>query len=328
MWRPVLLMSLVFLFVATQCLAGGSPSHKDAVVKQIAALAQDKVGFAGVAASVIGENDIVEFHADTSFPMASTYKVAIAMAVLDRVDRRLLTLDKMVTVPADLVVYSAPIAENFIHPGLTMSVANLVEIMIVSSDNTATDVLLNLLGGPGAVNDYVRALGIQGIRVDRSTAQILTDFYELDAVGLDKLQNAVRFVREQPERLIAPKQSFEDDPRDQATPAAMLELLLKLAERDALSPGSSDFLLASMQRTRTVPQRIPGRLPEGTPTARKSGTIGGVANDVGYVSLPDGRRMALVVFTKGSATTPANRDRAVAEISRTIYDYFVLSQPR
>jgi beta-lactamase class A len=50
-----------------------------------------------------------------------------------------------------------------------------------------------------------------------------------------------------------------------------------------------------------------------------------VANDVGYVTLPDGRRFAIAVFTKSSTTPDADRSRAVAEVSRTLFDFYYLT---
>jgi beta-lactamase class A len=81
-----------------------------------------------------------------------------------------------------------------------------------------------------------------------------------------------------------------------------------------------------MSRTRTGSARLKGLLPKGTPVANKTGTIGGVANDVGYITLPDGRRFAIVVFTNSSATPVADRDRAIAEIARSLFDYFYVAQ--
>jgi len=115
---------------------------------------------------------------------------------------------------------------------------------------------------------------------------------------------------------------FEADPRDQSTPFAMLDLLMKIDSASAINKGSRDFLMASMSRTRTGAGRIKGLLPRGTPVAHKTGTSIGVANDVGYVTLPDGRRFAIAIFTASSDTPLADRDRAVAEVARTLYDYF------
>ncbi len=104
----------------------------------------------------------------------------------------------------------------------------------------------------------------------------------------------------------------------------MLRLLVLLDEGNVLKPQSRDFLLGVMGSTVTGLGRIKGLLPAGTPVAHKTGSVGGVANDVGYVTLPDGRRFAVAILTKGSTTPPADRDRAVAETARVLYDFFAL----
>ena len=102
----------------------------------------------------------------------------------------------------------------------------------------------------------------------------------------------------------------------------MLELLLAIDSGKILSEKSREFLLGVMSRTRTGGGRLRGLLPKGTPVAHKTGTIGGVANDVGFVTLPDGRRFAIAVFTKSSTTSEADRDRAIAEVTRVLYDFY------
>ncbi len=87
---------------------------------------------------------------------------------------------------------------------------------------------------------------------------------------------------------------------------------MQIDSASVFSEDSRDFLLASMSRTRTGAGRIKGLLPRHTPVAHKTGLGSGVANDVGYVTLPDGRRFAIVIFTGSSDTPLADRDRAVA----------------
>jgi beta-lactamase class A len=219
-----------------------------------------------------------------------------------------------------------PIVVNFVHPGIKLSVANLIEVMITESDNTATDASLKLAGGPEAVTKMLRSIGITEQRVDRECAEILRDFYGLPdkayaSVVAEASVKDPALVAKTPDRNIA----FEKDPRDQSTPKAMLELLLAIDSGKVLSEKSREFLLATMSRTRTGEGRLKGLLPKGTPVAHKTGTLGGVANDVGFISLPDGRRFAIAVFTKSSTTPGADRDRAIAEISRTIYDFYYLT---
>jgi beta-lactamase class A len=80
-----------------------------------------------------------------------------------------------------------------------------------------------------------------------------------------------------------------------------------------------------MSRTTTGFHRLRGLLPKGTPVADKTGTIGGVANDVGFITLPDGRRIAIAVYTKSSTTSEADREKAIAEVTRSVYDFFYLN---
>ena len=204
--------------------------------------------------------------------------------------------------------------------------ANLIEVMITESDNTATDVSMELAGGAAAVTENLRRLGITDFRVDRLTTEILRDFYGLPGPATpetvaEAVSNNPALWTEQADR----NPDFEADPRDHTTPLAMLQLLLAIDGGTAMSPESREFLLGVMSRTRTGAGRIKGLLPMGTPVAHKTGTVGGIANDVGYVTLPDGRRFAIAVYTNSSETSASDRDRAIAEISRMVFDYFYLA---
>jgi len=291
---------------------------------RLAELTRPLAGATGVAAQLVDGGPRVVLNGEEPFPMASTYKVPMAVALLDRVDRGAVSLDQMVAIaPDEMMAGSGDIAKNFVHPGVVLSVANLIEAMITESDNSATDKCLELAGGPAAVTQKLRSLGIQGQRVDRYTGDLLQDFYGLE--GLASAAAAREMMRTDPgfaARIPMRSASFEADPRDQSTPIAMLELLLAIDSRSALRPDSREFLLGSLSRTRTASSRLGGLLPRGTPVAHKSGTVGGVANDVGYITLADGRRLAIAVFTKGSDTPPADRDRAIAEVARTLYEVF------
>ena len=217
------------------------------------------------------------------------------------------------------------LAETFPHPGIQLSVANLIEVMITESDNTATDVSMGLAGGPAAVTENLRRLGITDFRVDRTTREILMDFYGLPAATPEAVAEAISNNPALVTAQVDPNPDFEADPRDHATPLAMLKLLLAIDGGTAMSAESSKFLLGVMSRTRTGAGRLKGLLPKGTPVAHKTGTTGGIANDVGYITLPDGRRFAIAVFTNSSETSVSDRDRAIAEIARVLFDYFYLA---
>ena len=306
-------------------------SHQDRINDMVGAaierVATGLAGRIGFAAQEIGGDEIIAVNGDESFAMASTYKVAIAAAVLDRVDKKELSLDQLVDItPKMMVVGETALAETFVHPGLQLSIANLIEVMITESDNTATDTLMGLAGGAAAVTDYLRRLGITDFRVDRVTGEIIGEFYGLP--GLATPEVVAEAFRTRPELVTNQGDrnlDFEADPRDHATPLAMLQLLLAIDSGKAMSAESREFLLGVMSRTSTGAGRLKGLLPRRTPVAHKTGTIGGVANDVGYITLPDGRRFAIVVFTNSSETPVPDRDRAIAEIARSLFDYFYLA---
>ena len=314
-------------FVAVQPAFAEEHNFQD-VSQKIEKVSQGLAGRIGVAAQEIGSGVNVTVNGDESFVMASTYKVAIAVTLLDLVDKGQLKLTDLIDVPLEtMVVGPNPITMNFVHPGVKLSVANLIEPMIAESDNSATDISLKVAGGPEVVNKMLRSIGIKDLRVDRSTAEILRDFYGLkdkayvSAVAKAYAEDPTLAARQSDRNL-----EFEKDPRDHSTPKAMLQLLLAIDSGKILSEKSREFLLATMSRTRTGTGRLKGLLPKGTPVGHKTGTIGGVANDVGFITLPDGRRFAIAVFTKSSTTPEADRDRAIAEVTRTLYDFYYLKK--
>ena len=314
------------LFVAVQPAFTKEYNFQD-IPQKLEKVSQGLVGRIGVAAQEIGSGESITVNGDESFAMASTYKVAIAVTLLDHVDKGQLKLSDLIDLPKEeMVVGANAIAESYVHPGVQFSVANLIEVMITESDNTATDFCLKLAGGPEAVTKKLRSLGITEQRVDRATSEILRDFYGLpDKAYFSVVTKAIADDPTLLTKMTEPNMEFEKDPRDHSTPKAMLDLLLAIDAGKAMSAESSKFLLGVMSRTRTGPGRLKGLLPKGTPVAHKTGTIGGVANDVGYVTLPDGRRFAIVVFTNSSTTSTADQDRAIAEVSRTLYDFYYLS---
>ena len=164
----------------------------------------------------------------------------------------------------------------------------LMEAMIIHSDNYATDVLLADLGGPETVQAWLTQNQLSGLRIDRNIAQLLRSKRDLR------------------------------DIRDSSTPEAMVELFRRLDKGKLLNPWSRAHLLGLMSRCKTGKNRIRGMLPFGTPVENKTGTLSGLTTDVGYITLPNGRRIAVAFFARGGNDRPS----AIARAARTIYDGF------
>lgn len=164
---------------------------------------------------------------------------------------------------------------------------SLMARMLIHSDNRATDILLKDLGGPTAVHDWLRDNGVTGLRVDRTIAELLHSRRDLW------------------------------DRRDSATPVAMVDLLKRIYKGELIKPDSRNYLLDLMSQCQTGKNRMKALLP-GVPIEHKTGTLDGLADDVGFISLPDGRRVAVAIFTRGGTDRP----RTIAETARAIYDGF------
>lgn len=301
--------------------------------REIARLSKMSGGVVGVTAIHLETGRRVSLSGGERFPMASTFKIPIAVQLLTRIDKSEVRLDQMIEIKqSDLHPGSGTLSDLFNKGGLSLSVRNLMELMLLISDNSATDVLLRTAGGPEAVTARMRALGIEGINVDRSTARLISDW-----VGVTNLPPEdqwtpelfdLKFAALKPEEQKAASKRFDADPRDTSTPDAMAALLEKIYQREILKPASSELLLNIMYRCRTGEARLRGLLPGGTEIAHKTGTIGGSANDVGIITLPDNAgHVAIAAFVKSSEKDVPARERAIAEIARAVHDFF-LFQPR
>jgi beta-lactamase class A len=169
-----------------------------------------------------------------------------------------------------------------------VSAGTLMDAMITRSSNSATDMLIATLGGPAPVDRWLRGHGLSGIRIDRTIAQLLSARRDLQ------------------------------DVRDSSTPTAMLGLLRLVDTGTALKPQSRALLLDMMHRCRTGSNRIRGILPAGARVENKTGTLSGYTGDVGYLTFPTGRRIAVAFFGRGGENRPA----VIATAARMIYDAF------
>jgi beta-lactamase class A len=296
-WRRTTLGAAGMVLV----VAIASPADKaclDCLSQDLQKIASAVDGTLGAAALLVETGERASLNGDAHFPMQSVYKAPIGMAVLHAVDEGKLSLESPVRVdPAELVPAGmhSPLRDR--HPkGTTVPLRELLRLAVEESDGSASDVLLGLAGGKAGVQAYLSGLGIEGIRIETTEGEMGRDH----------------------------KAQY----RSWATPTEAVRWLAALQEGKGLKPASRDLLLGWMTATKTFPTRIKGRLPAGTPVAHKtgsSGTEGGVSaatNDIGLVTLPDGRHLAVAVFLEDSKATAEARDAAIAKAARAAWDRF------
>ncbi|MCU1350451.1 MAG: beta-lactamase class [Acidobacteria bacterium] len=282
------LIALLLLAVSTSTLT-----------QQIAAIAAKAPATIGVAALDLDRGRRVSIRGDERFPMGSVFKVPVALAFLRRVDAGEFKLGEKVTIPVSSFAPGfSPIRDKAKGQPVTMTYGEILAAMLRDSDNTAADFLLPKAGGGAEVTKRLRELGVNGIRVDRSEREMAAD--------LAKKGGVARFAL---------------DPRDTATPNAVIELLRRFEARaDRLSPASHALAMKLMADSGTGPNRIKSSLPPGTVFAHKTGTMPGTVNDVGIIVK---ERILIAVFTKAGTTEDlAPREKAIAEVGRAVYAAF------
>jgi beta-lactamase class A len=228
--------------------------------------------------------------------MQSVYKLPIGMAALRDADDGKLRLDQRVRVEKSDFArpgqYS-PLRDK--HPnGTEVTVEELVELAVADSDTTASDVLLRLVG-TGRVMQYLNNIGVKNIMVADSEREIGKD--------------------------------WETQYRNWASPDGAVELLRAIQEKRAgLSAENQTRIMKYLIETTRGVKRLKGSLPHAAVVAHKPGTSGSrngvfaATNDIGIVTLPNGRHLLIAVFVSDSPASVEVREAVIAKIARAAWD--------
>jgi len=223
------------------------------------------------------------------FPLASTFKLPLVMAVLARVDRGIERLDRKLAFRAGEILPYSPAEARFPRGG-SLTIAELCAAAIEQSDNTAANLLMATLGGPAGVTSYVRGLGDSVTRLDRTEPALNT--------------------------------TAPGDPRDTTTPFAMASLLARLVRDPILSPASKARLFGWMRNARTGLTRIRAGVPPGWTAGDKTGTTNTAGNDVAILWPRTGAPIVLAVYFAEVHAADETRDAAIASVAREVIRRF------
>ena len=281
-------------------------------------------GVLGVGLMNLESGQSVLANPDRPFPMQSVFKLPLAAAAFAEIDAGRLAITEQITILEEqLSPQHSPIATAW--PGRRdYTVEALLEAVLVESDNTAADVLMKRIGGPGAVTAWLDTRRVAGVRVDRYERELPSDVWGMPSfrpAWRDTAAFAAARAAVPPPARLAAMRRYMADPRDTATPRGMLELLQRLDRQELLSADSTRRILALMSRTTRGNGRIRAGLPADAFLAHRPGTSGvdqGLStahNDVGIFTLTDKRAYALAVFLSGSTSDDTGRDRVIAEVA-------------
>lgn len=284
-------------------------------------------GVLGVGVLDAQTGQTLAFNGDRRFPLQSVFKAALGAGVLAQVDAGKLRLDETVSIrDIDLSPPFSPIADAW--PARTdYTLGELLERACGASDNTAADVLLKRIDGPGALTAWLVQEKIEDFRIDRYERQLQPEIMGMASFRADWKGEATYMPRmlAVPEAVRrASTAAYLADPRDTATPVAAVRFLEALRSGELLEPASTRRLLAIMTATTTGQSRLKAALPAGAALAHKTGGartdlgMTPASNDIGIITLADGRQYAVAVFLSGSTAPDAERDAIIAQAGRIV----------
>jgi beta-lactamase class A len=290
--RKILVICLFFVLSA-------SLGRAQDLFDQIKSIEPESKGIVGVSILGLETGDTLNYNAHSRLVMHSVFKFPIAMTVLHLVDKGKYKLDQKMKIrkgelpPANM--YS-PLRDKY-PDGAELPLSDILGYMVSQSDNAACDYLLKKIGGPQIVEDYIKSLGVKGIAVRASEADMAA--------------------------------AWEVQYTNWAKPADLVQLLDIFYLGKALSKTSNDFLMKIMLATTTGPKRLKGLLPTDAIVAHKTGTsptnaegLTPATNDVGIITLPNGKHIAIAVMVCNAKADEATRDAVIAKIAKAAWDYY------
>ena len=267
-------------------LAASAVSGENDAVARIAGIEARIGGRIGVAALDTSNSKRLDYRAEERFPMCSTFKFLAAAAVLKRVDEKQEKLERFVPYDAKQILEYAPVTKEHLKEG-GMNLRALCAAAIEQSDNTAGNLLLDAIGGPAGLTNFVRTLGDRVTRLDRIEPEL--------------------------------NSAIPGDERDTTTPAAICLDMQRLLLGDALSEASRRQLEDWLQRNETGGPMIRAGVPKNWIIGDKTGRgANGATNDIAIIRPPDRAPILVAIHSVGSTATANDRAAAIAEVAKIV----------
>lgn len=271
-------------------------------------------GRLGLHARHLSSGKEISHRADEPFPMASTFKIPIATALLVQVDQGVIDLETLHAIE-QLSPGTGLLRKCLRVPGVALSTENLLTLMLTHSDNTATDQLIRALGGPQAINDILAKVCVHKPHITRTCHQSIAEYYGLEPnASLEEIRAFASTVQD----MAIYDEALKAEKRDVATAREMTDLLSRLAANELTEPCSTQRLMDIMADNQTGSARIRAKMPPGVWVADKTGTLGKhLANDTGYIGWKSSE-IAITCFTWSEADGLV--EALIADAARTVFD--------
>lgn len=267
--------------------------------KKINSIIKDKK--ATVAVSILGFENAFNYNknGEKKLPMQSVFKFHIAAVVLDFVDKGKLSLDQKIPLNKSNLLENtwSPLRDKYKDANAEVPLSEIIDQTVAMSDNNGCDILLKLIGGTQTVQKFMDSKGVKGFQIKFNEEAMHKDW-------------SVQY-------------------ENYSTTNSAVQVLKKFYDGKLLSKKSTDYLMKVMLGTQTGLNKMIEQLPKNTPVARKTGASGknkdgltGAENEIGIVTLPNGKHYAIALFVSNSTETDAVNCKVISDISKTVWDHF------
>ena len=277
------MVAALLLFLVTS-----TPGSTSDFANRITSIEERTGARIGVAALDTGSAKRLDYGSEERFPMCSTFKFLAAAAVLKRVDTGKEKLDRFVSYGEKDILEYAPVTKAHLTDG-GMTLGALCAAAIEQSDNTAGNLLLDVIGGPAGVTNFARSIGDEMTKLDRKEPEL--------------------------------NSAIPGDERDTTSPAAMCATMQRLLLGNALSDSSRHQLEDWLRHNETGALMIRAGVPKTWMVGDKTGRCGnGATNDVAIMRAPGRAPILVAIYSIGSTSSTDDRAAIVAETARAVVE--------
>ncbi len=284
----------------------------------------------GVSLIHIESGEELHINADAGFPMASVLKIPVLCEAFHQMAAGAFTLDDRWELTYPLKNIGSGIL-TYLNDGLQPTVRDLLTVMIIISDNTATDMLMRRLG-VAQIDGYMKALGVGNIHMAFDIRGIFDDMFGHEAADPNTYFGDWAKHRKAPPANRDGHAYSRGADNNSATSRDMTRLCAMIYRGEVVDRTACDGMLHIMLQQQ-LNQRLPRYLPYGVPFAHKTGTLAGIRNDAGILYATEQDHIAITVFARWDAEAVGDDkvaewartdaiDSAFGQIGRAVYDYY------
>lgn len=261
-------------------------------------------------------------HGDERYPMASTFKVFILAELLRQAEAGCFSMDDRIELKNHSNTFGSGIL-SCIDEGARLTIRDYATLMIIISDNSAADILFDIVGQENIKTNIIDGLELKNTRCDLACRDMFEPYLNAKPGG-DVLAAVSACHRNTPAYLCQTEKGNETSPLD------MMKLMEKVYKKQLFSSTVCNEMIRIMKQCKTNMQ-IPRYLPRSVSVAHKTGTCDRVTCDVGIVYTPKGDYI-LVLNYNGNVASQEEYDKntqcligadLLADVSKDIYDAYM-----